>query len=58
MQKKNTIMWTAIATTAASIAVVYYMRKRKVTKKEDQRRNYITDVSTRARGFAMGEFTL
>jgi hypothetical protein len=56
--KKKTLFWTAIATTAMGITV-YYLRKKKVEKREaeEERRNYMANVSQR-RPYSFGEFTL
>jgi hypothetical protein len=58
MQKK-TILWTALAITAAGVAV-YYLRKRRADadrygKKRDR---HNSQVFARAKGYASGEYTL
>lgn len=55
--KKKTLLWTAIATTAVGITV-YYMRKKRVAKRTEQERiDYMANVSRR-RPYSFGEFTL
>jgi hypothetical protein len=55
--KKKTLFWTAVATTAVGITV-YYMRKKRAEKRTEQERiNYMANVSQR-RPYSFGEFTL
>jgi hypothetical protein len=59
MQKKS-IIWTAVATTAAVVAI-YYIRKRNSTSRTAQpatRSRHLTQAFTRAKGAASGEYTL
>jgi hypothetical protein len=60
MQKK-TIIWTAVATTAAVIAI-YYIRKKRTAGRhaspDGKPGKHITNVFSRAKGIASGEYTL
>lgn len=57
MQRKA-VIWTAVATTAAVLAI-YYIRKRKVSRSESsQKDRQHTHVFTRNKGIASGEYTL
>jgi hypothetical protein len=58
--QKNTIMWTAVATTAAAFIIYYFRKKKSAASKNSQkgRDKHLTDVFSRAKGLATGEYTL
>lgn len=58
--RKNAIIWTAVATTAAAFAIFYFRKKRKTMNHHPERgrQKHLTDVFARAKGVASGEYTL
>jgi hypothetical protein len=58
--QKNTLIWTAVATTAAAF-IFYYIRKKRSSAQENMPRGrdkHLTHVFSRAKGLGSGEYTL